>query len=148
MKIAVKYGALITLGIIAWVVIAHLLVPNPCSSVHVIGPIVFFNLLEIIGVYVGMGARKRESLGELSFKDGLKTGMGIALAYGVSSCIFFLLFITVVGRKAMCPQPGLENFAFWQIAAFAFVGQFLGAIFLGVIYSTISAFVLATRRKG
>lgn len=128
--------------------IAHLLVPNPCSSVHVLGPIVFFNLLEIAGIYVGMGARKRESDGELPFKIGLKTGMAITLAYGITSCVFFLIFIAVVGSKAMCPQPGMEHLAFWQIAALAFVGQFVGAVFLGLIYSTIIGFFLASRRRG
>ena len=147
MKTAVKYGLLITLGIIAWVVIAHLLVPNPCSPVHIIGPIVFFNLSEMAGIYLGMAARKRESDGQLLFKDGLKTGMSIAFVYGICSCLFFLLLILTLGPQAMCTQPGARTPPFWQAAAFAFAGQFLGAVFLGLFYSTISAFVLATRRK-
>jgi len=147
LKTALKYGLLITAGIISWVVIAHLLVPNPCSPVHVLGPIVFFNLMEISGIYVGMGARKRDDGGQLQFKAGLKTGMGIAFVYGISSCLFFLLFITILGPQAMCAQPGVASPPFWKVAAFAFVGQFLGAVFLGLLYSTIIAFALATRRK-
>ena len=146
MRIALKYGLLITAGVIAWVVIAHLLVPNPCSPVHFVGPITFFNLLEISGIYVGMGARKRDSAGKMQFKDLLKTGMGIAFVYGLSSCLFFLIFITILGPQAMCPQPGVTR-PFWQVAAFAFVGQLVGAVFLGLLYSTIIAFVLAPRRR-
>lgn len=131
----------------AWVVIVHLLVPNPCSPVHVLGPIVFFNLLEISGIYVGIGARKRDDAGQLQFKAGLKTGMGIAFVYGVSSCLFFLIFITILGSQLMCHQPGAVAPPFWQVAAFAFAGQFFGAVLLGLLYATIITFVLATRRR-
>lgn len=147
MKTALKYGLLITGGVIAWVVFAHLLVPNPCSPVHIIGPILFFNLLEISGTYLGMVARKREMAGQLQFKAGLKTGMAIAFVYGIASCLFFLIFITILGPQAMCPRPGVVTPPFWQVAALAFVGQFLGAVLLGLLYSTIIAFVLATRRR-
>ena len=43
MKIPLKYGLLITLGLILWVVIAHTLVPNPNSQVHQLGATIFFN---------------------------------------------------------------------------------------------------------
>ena len=146
MKIATKFGLLITAGIIAWVVIAHLLIPNPCSAVHILGPIAFFNVMEILGIYLGMVARKRESAAQLQFKAGLKTGMAIAFVYGVCSCLFFLIFLAFVGRQVMCPQPGVAPIPFWQVTALAFAGQFFGAVLLGVFYSTIIAFFLATRR--
>ena len=147
LKIALMYGLLITVGIIAWVVIAHLLVPNPCSPIHVLGPIAFFNLVEITGIYLGIGARKGESAGQLQFKAGVKTGMGIAFVYGIGSCVFFLIFIAILGPQAMCVQSAVATPRFWQAAAFAFVGQFFGAVILGLFYSTIIAFVLATRRR-
>src|SRR5450432_3687424 len=93
LKTSLKYGLLITLGVIAWVVFAHLLVPNPCSPIHIIGPIVVFNLSEISAIYLGMLASKREMAGRLQFKAGLKTGMGITFVYGIASCLFFLIFI-------------------------------------------------------
>jgi len=148
LKLALKYGLLITAAIITWVVFAHLLVPNPCSAVHVVGPIAFFNLSEIAGIYLGMVARKREAVDQLPFKSGLKFGMGIAAVYGVGSCLFFGIFLMVLGSGVMCPQPGMEAFPLWKVAAFAFVAQFAGAVFLGLIYSTIIAFALATRRRG
>jgi hypothetical protein len=143
---AIRYGLLITLGVVIWVIVAHLVVPNPCSPVHELGPLICFNLLEIFGIYLGLVATKRQT-GQLFFKEGLKTGMRIATVYGLGSCVFFLGFILVLGSGAMCPKPGMERFSFWQMAAFGFAGQFLFAIFLGLIYSTIIAFLLATRRS-
>jgi hypothetical protein len=142
-----KYGSLITVAIVVWVLVAHLLVPNPCSPVHIVGPIMFFNLAEICGIYLGLGALKRESGGRLQFKDGLKTGVAIAVVYGVGSCLFFLVFILVVGMQGMCAQPGVAAPSFWRGAAVAFAGQFIGAVLLGLFYSTIVAFVLANRQR-
>jgi len=142
-----KYGSLITVAIVVWVGLAHVLAPNPCSPIHIIGPIVFFNLSEICGIYLGLGALKRESAGSMQFKDGLKTGVAIAVVYGVGSCLFFLIFILVVGIQGMCAQPGVAAPSFWRGAAVAFAGQFIGAVLLGLFYSTIVAFVLASRQK-
>ena len=147
MKIALKYGVLITVCIIAWVVISHLLVPDLRSPVHTIGPLVFFNLFEFAGIYLGMVARKRESADQLQFKAGLKTGVGIAFVYGIGSCLFFFIYIAALGPQAMGAEPGAATLPFWQVAALAFAMQFLGAVLFGLIYSTIIAFILAARRR-
>ena len=147
MKLALKYGLLITAGVIAWVVTAHLLVPNPCSPVHVVGPIVFFNLLEAGGIYFGISDKKKNTAGQLQFKAGLKTGIGIAFVYGICSCLFFLAMIAVLGSTAMCAEAGAAALPFWKLAGFAFAGQLGGAVLCGLIYSTIIAFVLARRRE-
>jgi hypothetical protein len=147
LKLPLKYGLLITAGVIAWVVTAHLLVPNPCSPVHIVGPIVFFNLLEAGGIYFGIRDKQRAATGRLQFKEGLKTGVGIAFVYGAGSCLFFLVMIAVLGSTAMCAEPGAAALPFWKVAAFAFAGQLGGAVVCGLIYSTIIAFVLAMRRE-
>ena len=147
MKIPVKYGSLITLGVMVWVITAHLLVPNPCSPVHMVGPLVFFNLLEIVGIYFGMSATKREDAGQLQFKAGIKTGVGIAFIYGLGSCLFFLVLLVVVGTGIMCAEPGAATLPVWQVAAAAFAMQLGGAVFLGLIYSTVISFILASRRS-
>lgn len=147
MKIELQYGLLITLGVVLWTVTAHLLVPNHCSAVHMFGPLVFFNLLELVGIYLGASAKKRASSGKLKFKAGLKTGIGIALVYGLCSCVFFLLFVAVLGSGVMCAEPGAATLPFWKLVVFAFVGQFGGALILGLIYSTIVAFILAEKRR-
>ncbi|MGH9880763.1 MAG: DUF4199 family protein, partial [Pyrinomonadaceae bacterium] len=105
MKIALKYGLLITVGVIAWVVIAHLLVPDPTSGVHSLGAGVFFNLLEITGIYLGINARQVESAGVLSFKRGLKTGVAIAFVYAVSASLFFTLMV-ITAPHWMPREPG------------------------------------------
>ena len=145
MKIALKYGLMITLGIIAWVVVAHLFVPDPTSKVHSVGSGVFFNLLEIVGIYVGITAKGREGVGQLTFKDGLKTGVAIAFVYALSAALFFLVLFIFVGPKLMAGEPGAQTQPFGQVVLGAFAGLFLGSLVFGLVYSTVISFVLAKR---
>ena len=143
--VPLKYGLLITLGVIAWVVIAHLLVPDPRSPVHSVGAGVFFNLLHITGIYLAISTVKNESNGDLPFKTGVKTGVATALIYAVTSSLFFLVAIFVVGTKLMASEPGAENLPSWQVAVGAFVGLFVGSLIFGLIYSTVISYFLAKR---
>jgi hypothetical protein len=145
MKIALKYGLLITVGVVAWVVVAHMLVPDPASKIHSIGPGIFFNVLEISGIYLGIREKGRERGGRTTFKDGLKTGVSIALVYGLSAVLFFLFEILFLGPKWMGAEPGSQTLPLWQTMVIAFAGLFLGALLFGLIYSTVIAFVLARR---
>ena len=145
MKLALKYGLLVTAGIIAWVVIAHLLVPDPCAPLHKVGPIVFFNLLQAGGIYFGIRDKKRGAVGRLQFKAGLKTGVGIAFVYGISSCLFFLVMFIAFASRIMCVPSNPTPIPFWQVAGPAFLGLFGSALLVGLIYSTIIAFFLARR---
>lgn len=147
MRIAIKYGLLITLGVIAWVVIAHLLVPDPRSQVHNLGAGIFFNLLEIAGIYLAIKTNKNESAGDLNFKTGVKTGVLTALVYAISSSLFFLVAIYAVGSKLMASEPGAETMPVWQVALGAFVGLSLGALIFGVVYSTVISFFLGKRQQ-
>ena len=145
MKIALKYGLLIALGAIAWVVVMHLLVPDPHSPVHNLGAGIFFNLLHLAGDYLAIKTKKIEVAGELSFKSGLKTGMATALVFAASVSLFFVVAILSVGPKLMAGEPGAENLPVWQAALGAFAGLFVGSLFFGLIYSTIISFFLAKR---
>ncbi len=147
MRIALKYGLLITLGVISWVVVAHLLVPDPRSPVHSLGAGIFFNLLHMAGIYLAINTVRNEAAGELSFKNGVKTGVATALVYAVSSSLFFLVAIFTVGPRLMASEPGAENLPLWQLALGAFVGLFVGSLIFGLIYSTVISFFL-TKRKG
>jgi hypothetical protein len=147
MIIPIKYGLLITLGVIAWVVVAHLLVPDPASPVHSLGAGVFFNLLHIAGIYLAINTAKNEAAGELVFKRGVKTGVATAFVFAVSSSLFFLVAIAVVGPRLMASEPGAENLPLWQVALGAFLGLFVGSLVFGLIYSTVISFFLA-KRKG
>lgn len=143
--VPLKYGLLITLGVIAWVVIAHLLVPDPRSPVHSVGAGVFFNLLHIAGIYLAINTVRNESNGDLPFKTGVKTGLATALIYAVTSSLFFLVAIFVVGTKLMASEPGAENLPSWQVAVGAFLGLFVGSLIFGLIYSTVISYFLAKR---
>jgi hypothetical protein len=145
MKIALKYGLLITLGVIGWVVISHLLVPDPRSPVHSLGAGIFFNLLHIAGIYLALKTTQNESASGLSFKRGVKTGMATAFVYATSSCLFFVVAILALGPKMMAGEPGAENLPLWQVALGAFIGLFVGSLIFGLVYSTVIAFFLARR---
>ena len=147
MKVALTYGLLITVCFIAWVVIAHLLVPNPQSLVHSVGAGTFVNIIEILAIFLGIKAKRKAHAGELKFKEGLKTGVAIAVVYGVSACLFFLVEILLIGPKVLAGEPGAQTRPIWQAALGAFLGLFLGAVLLGLLYSTIISFVFAVQRK-
>ncbi len=147
MKIALKYGLLITLGVIAWVVIAHLLVPDPRSQVHNLGAGIFFNLLEIAGIYLAINTRRNETGGQLNFKSGVKTGIATAFVYAITSCLFFLVAILTVGPKLMASEPGAETMPVWQVALGAFIGLGGFALIFGLVYSTVISFFFAKRQR-
>jgi predicted permease len=146
MKIPLKYGLLITFGAIAWVVLAHLLVPDPRSPVHSLGAGIFFNILHIAGIYLAITTLRKETGGELGFKEGVKTGIATAFVYALSFCLFFTVAIFVVGSRLMASEPGAENQPLWQVALGAFAALFLGSLIFGLIYSTLISFFLAKRR--
>ena len=147
LRIPLKYGLLISLGVIAWVVVTHLLVPDPRSPVHSLGAGVFFNLLHLAGIYLAINTVRNEAAGDLKFKTGLKTGVATAFVYAISASLFFLVAIFVVGPRLMASEPGMETLPVWQVAVGAFVGLFVGSLIFGLIYSTVISFFL-TKRKG
>ena len=147
MKIALKYGLLITAVVVAWIVIVRFLMDvRGDSKANVIAPILF-NLAAIVAIYLGMKARKNESSSGLSFKEGLKTGMAISLVYAVSACPFFMIEYLVAGPKLLLSEAGPQNGPLWQIAAIAYAGLFFGSLLFGLIYSTIISFFLARRMR-
>lgn len=146
MKIALRFGLLITSGVIIWTIVAHLLVSDPRSPVHTLGAGIFFNILHLAGIFLAISTVSRETTGELTFKDGLKTGMATALVYALSSSVFFLAAIAVVGSKLMASEPGAENMPLWKVALGAFAGLFMGSLIFGLIYSTVVSFFFAKRK--
>jgi hypothetical protein len=53
----------------------------------------------------------------------------------------------VLQPQIMCREPEMAVIPFWQLAIGAFAGLFLGALLFGLIFSTVTAFILADRRK-
>lgn len=148
MKTPIKFGLLITLGVVAWVLIAHSLITNPQSLVHTFGGPIFFNVLEFIMIYLGLKAREREQADKLTFKEGLKTGVAISFVYALTVSLFFAGVLAVVGTKWLASEPGVANMPTSRVAAQAFIGLFLGSMLFGLIYSTVISFFLARRFSG
>lgn len=143
MKIALKYGLLITAVLIAWVVIVRFgLALGPNSKANMIAPILF-NVTAIVAIFLGMSARKRELAGQLGFKEGVKTGMAISLVYAVSACLFFMIEYLIAGPELLLSEDSPGGRPLWQVAVFAYAGLFFVSLFFGVIYSTVIAFLLA-----
>lgn len=147
MNVPIKYGLLITLGVMAWVIIAHLLIPNPQSLAHtLVGPI-FFNVLQFAMIYAGLKAKEREYGDKQDFKKGLKTGIAISFVYAVTASLFFVVLVAFVGTRWIGNDPGAVNRPEWLVLAQAFAGLFIGALFLGLLYSSVISFFLAKRQS-
>ncbi|HWN10740.1 MAG TPA: DUF4199 family protein [Pyrinomonadaceae bacterium] len=145
MKIAIKYGLMITAVVVVWVVVIRFLLDvAPDSKAHLLTPILF-NVTSIVAILQGMRARKAELDGDLRFKEGIKAGMGISLVYAISACLFFVIEFLVAGPRLLMSEAGAEGGPMWKVAAFAFAGLFLGSLVFGMIYSTIIAFFVARR---
>lgn len=147
MKIPLKYGLLITAGVIAWVLITRSLVADPRSIVHTLGGPVFFNVLQFAMIYLGLKALEHERGDRPTFKEGLKTGVAISFVYGLTASIFFVIVLAIVGTKWLASEPGAANAPMSRIILGAFLGLFIGALLFGLIYSTVLSFFLAKRRS-
>ena len=138
---------MITLGVMVWVLAARSLVTNPTSLVHTLGSPIFFNVLHFIMIYLGLKATERERRDRLPFKEGLKTGVLISLVYAVTASLFFVAVVAAVGTRWVESEPGFAGTPRSQMAAQAFTYLFIGAMFLGLIYSTLISFFLAKRQS-
>jgi hypothetical protein len=147
LSIPIKYGLLIAAGVMAWVVISHQIVTNTRSLVHtLIGPI-FFNILQFSMIYLGLKAKEREYGDKQDFKKNLKTGVAISFVYGLAASLFFVAVVAVVGTRWMPGDPGIAARPTSIVMAQAFAGLFIGALVLGLIYSTVISFFLAKRES-
>ena len=145
MKIAIKYGLSITLVVVLWVLFTHFLFPLARESkANNLAPVIF-NLAEMVAIYLGINASKAN--GELSFKQGIKTGGSISLVYAISSCLFFFIALLIVGPGLMANEPMAQNYPMWQVALAASAGLFFSALILGLVYSTVISFLLGKARK-
>ena len=147
MKIPLKYGLLITLGVMAWVLITHALVTNPQSIVHKLGGPFFFNVLQFVMIYLGLKALEKQKRDAPTFKEGLKTGVAISFVYGLTTSLFFVAVLSIVGTKWMASDTGAANVPLSRLVLGAFLAFFLGAMLFGLIYSTVLSFFLAKRKS-
>ncbi len=147
MKIPLKYGLIATLGVAAWVLITHSLIPNPKSAVHTLGAPIFFNIFHFAVIYLGLKALEHEKGDRPTFKELLKTGVGISFIYALTVSLFFVGVIAVVGTKWLASEPTAGEVPMSRVMIGSFVGLFIGALVFGLIYSTLISFFLAKRRS-
>ena len=147
MKIPLKYGLLIALGVMAWVLAARSTVANPQSLVHTLGSPIVFNVLHFIMIYLGLKALEREKGERPTFKEGVKTGVWISFVYALTASLFFVGVVAVVGTKWLASEPGAAGTPKSIVAAQAFAGLFLFAMLFGLVYSTVISFFLAKRQS-
>jgi len=147
MKPPVRYGLMIAVGMMAWVIVAHLLVPNPKSLVHSFGVVTFSNLLHFAGIYLALKATERERRDKLAFKEGIKIGVTTSFIYAITVSLFFVGVLLIVGTKWVEAEGSAPDMPIWLVAARAFAGLFVVSMFFGLVYSTLISFVLAKRKS-
>ena len=147
MKIPIKYGLLITLGMMAWVLITRSLITNPQSIVHTLGGPIFFNVLQFAMIYLGLKALEHAKGDRPYFKEGLKTGVAISFVYALAGSIFFIAVLSIFGTKWLASEPGAANLPMSRIILGAFLGFFILSLIFGLVYSTVLSFFLAKRRS-
>jgi hypothetical protein len=145
MKLALKYGLIITAGVMAWTIIAHTLVPDPRSNLHSLGALTFFNLLHFAIVYLGIKAFEREKGNKPTFKEGLKQGVSISFVYAITAALFFVGVLLVIGTKWMAAEAVRPDIPMWIVALQAFAGLIILTMIFGLVYSTLISFALAKR---
>lgn len=146
MKIPLKYGLLTALGFIAWVLVTHLLISNPQSVVfRLTGPL--STLLHFAMTYLGLKALERAKGEPPRFKEALQTGTSIALVYGLTASLFFVVALFVFSADWLASEPGAGTTPKSLQLVLAFAGMLVGAVLLGLLYSAIIAFFIAKRRS-
>jgi hypothetical protein len=147
MKIALKYGLLITLVVILWVIVARFMLGvTSQSKADLLAPILF-NLAAVVSILAGIKARIREMPDTFRFKEGVKTGFAISVVYGLSSCLFFFIVFVFTGPALLANEPMAQSRPLWQVAVLAYLGLGMGAIVFGLVYATIISFVLVRQRQ-
>jgi hypothetical protein len=134
MKIALKYGIAVTVIIAAWVALKHFVLHLEGEPAQV-ADVAIFNLSAIVGLVVGIREKRITNGGWLTFVQGWKTGISIAVTYAILTSLYFVLLLIVVGPKLM-QQEGETSY----IKAFA--GVSIAFAVFGTAFSAIIALIL------
>ena len=137
MKIALKYGIAVTLVIAAWVALKHFVLHFEGPRAQV-ADIAVFNLSAIVGLTLGIRVKRKTNGGWLTFLDGWKTGISIAVTYALLTSLYFLFLLALVGPKLM-QQEGETSYVK------AFVGVSIGFALFGTVFSAVIALILKRR---
>jgi hypothetical protein len=144
MKLFLKYGLAAAAVVVLWTVIVRNVMGVGANSTANLAAPILFNLAQIIAIFLGMIRRQRES-GGITFKEGIKTGVGISFVYAAAACLFFAIEYLVVGPKLFIAEAAAPDEPLGRVAVQAFAGLFFVSLILGLFYSTVISFMLAKR---
>src|SRR5438132_5469589 len=134
MRLALKYGIAVTLVIAAWVALKHFVL-------HLEGPsakfadVAVFNLTAIVGLMLGIRERRVHNGDALTFSEGFKIGILIAVTYAILTSVYFALLLATVGPKLM-QQEGETS------VVKAFLGVSITFALFGTVFSALISLVL------
>jgi len=137
MRLAFKYGILVTLVIAAWVALKHFVLHLESQPAQ-IADVVIFNLTAIVGLALGIREKRTINGGTLTFGDGLITGIKIALTYAILTSAYFAALLITVGPKIM-QQEGETS------VVKAFFGVSIMFAIFGSVFSVLIALILKKR---
>src|ERR1043166_3122748 len=98
MKTILKYGIAVTVVIAAWVALKHFVLHFEGLSAQ-LADLFVFNVAAILGLVFGIKAKRTANGGSLTFGDGWKTGIAIAITYALLTSLYFLFLLATVGPK-------------------------------------------------
>jgi hypothetical protein len=134
MKLAFKYGVMVTIVIAVWVTVKNYVLHLEGPTVPFIDAAVF-NLAAIAGLALGIREKRAANGGTLAYLDGFKTGVLIASVYALLSCLFFAVVMAIMGPELM-QRAGHTSY----VSAFA--GLFFGLALFGTVFSAVVALIL------
>jgi|SRR5215510_2733876 len=134
MKIALKYGLGVTLVIAAWVALKHFVLHLEGANAQ-FADIAVFNFSAIVGLMLGIKEKRAANGDKLTFGDGFKTGISIAITYAILTSLYFCLLLLIVGPKMM-QQEGETSYLK------AFLGISIGFALFGAVFSAIISLVV------
>lgn len=134
MKLALKYGIVVTVVIAAWVALKHFVLHLESKPAQ-IADVVIFNLTAIAGLALGIREKRATNGGSLTFGNGLITGIKISVTYAILTSAYFALLLATVGPKMM-QQEGETSLVK------AFLGISIGFMLFGAIVSAIISVLL------
>lgn len=134
MKLALKYGIAVSVVIAAWVALKHFVLHLESQTAQ-LTDIAVFNYAAIAGLVMGIKSKRAANGGILTFGEGWKTGMLIAVTYALLTSLYFVFLLAVVGPKLM-QQEGETSYVK------AFAGVSIGFALFGAVFSVLISLIL------
>ena len=137
MKRALTYGFAVAFVIAAWVAFKHVVLHLEGTTAQ-IADIAVFNLTAVTGLTMGIKSKRKANGGVITFGEGWRTGISIAVTYSLLVSLYFALLLALIGPKMM-QQEGETSYLK------AFLGVSIGFALFGTVFSAIIALILKKR---